>query len=81
MMIWMLIRKNRIRVLIQLITIHDISDVASVIESLGGIVESVGKYSAFITCKIHPKKLRSLISLESITSIDPSIKGHTRNIF
>ncbi len=72
--------KDRVRVLIELISVNDTSSVVKLIRSNDGVIEEVGNHVPFIVCKIHPKKLRKLASSPSVVRIRPSVEGYHRDV-
>ncbi|MDI6766408.1 MAG: chitobiase/beta-hexosaminidase C-terminal domain-containing protein [Bacteroidota bacterium] len=71
--------QGRIRVIIELKSINDTTIVNTIVRALGGEIEKVGLVP-YIRCKIHPKKLRNLISATTIRLIREQIPGHRRDI-
>ncbi len=62
-------QKGRIKVDVLLNSNNEADDVVKIIRSLDGEVIHVGLV-AYITCRIDPKKLRDLISVQAITRIE-----------
>ncbi len=59
---------GRIKVVLNLSSTNDTNSVKEMIESIGGIVDKVGRIP-FIICRIPPKKLRNLINSPFIRNI------------
>jgi subtilisin family serine protease len=69
--------KSRIRICLELKSNDVAQSVISLVKSLDGEIQYVGM-SAFIYCRIHPSRLRELISVDGITLIT-SIEQLKRN--
>jgi hypothetical protein len=69
--------KERISLIVEFDSLKDAKGVEQIIQSVGGEIEHIGLVP-YIRCKIHPKKLRHLISSKTILSIKKVITGHTR---
>ena len=68
---------GRVRVILELRSLSDNTDVRQLVESNGGRVEEVGLVP-YIRCKINPKNLRNLISAYQIERIRYSTPGSTK---
>jgi hypothetical protein len=70
----------RVRIVIDLTTVENSESVVNLIENLNGIIERVGKTAPMISCRLHPKKLRKLVSSTSVKAVRISREGHARSI-
>ncbi len=65
----------RILINVKLRRLGDASVVTSAIAGLGGEVLRVGERTPYIYCRIHPKKLRGLILIDAVISVEEMAYG------
>jgi len=72
--------KDRVLLVIESNSSSGVKEIVALVQSLDGVVESSSEYFRFVTCNIHPKKLRSLCHLPPVVRIYVPSGPHTRNI-
>ncbi len=72
--------KDRIRIVVEINSAPAVKEVAALIKSLDGVIEGSSEYSRWIICKIHPKKIRTLIASPSVKIIRIPAGPVTKNI-